>query len=127
MNLYFILDDGTLLTPELSGTLLPGVTRRALITLGAEMGLNPVERRVSVEEITEGITSGRVTEVFACGTAAVITPVGALKSEEGIWIPGSGDSGEKTLQLRETLLEIQHGVRPDTHGWMKQLVPAPSA
>ena len=66
-----------------------------------------------------------MTEVFACGTAAVITPVGALKSEDGLWIPGDGEPGEMTMKLREGLLDIQHGVVPDTHGWMRQLVAAP--
>ena len=124
MNLYFVMVDGTLLTPQLTGTLLPGVTRAALLTLGAEMGLKPVEGQIDVTELTDGISSGRVKEVFACGTAAVITPVGAVKSADGIWVPGNGDSGEVTMKLRETLLEIQHGLRPDTHGWMKRIVPA---
>ena len=124
MNLCFVMADGTLVTPQLTGTLLPGVTRSALLTLASELGLRTEERLVDVEEVTSGIVSGDITEVFACGTAAVITPVGAVKSADGIWIPGTGDSGEVTMQLREALLEIQHGLRPDTHGWMKQIVPA---
>lgn len=121
MNLYFGYADGTLVTPSLTGTLLPGVTRDALLTLGAEAGLTPVERRITVEEVTSGVTSGEITEIFACGTAAVITPVGSLKSANGLWVVGDGEPGTHTTALRQTLLDIQHGLTPDTHGWLTRI------
>lgn len=121
MNLYFVYADGTLVTPELTGTLLPGVTRDALLTLGAESGLTPVERRISVDEVTEAVTAGTITEIFACGTAAVITPVGSLKSATGEWVVADGAPGAHTTSLRQNLLDIQHGLAADTHGWMHRI------
>ncbi|MYY18464.1 branched chain amino acid aminotransferase, partial [Streptomyces sp. SID4912] len=65
--------------------------------------------------------NGTLTEVFACGTAAVITPVGTVKSVDGEWVQGDGTPGEVTLKLRERLLDIQRGTVEDTHGWMHPL------
>ena len=78
-----------------------------------------MERPISVDEWRSGVSSGAITEVFACGTAAVITPVGKL-----VWEGGSvGDEkmGEITLRLRNALLDIQYGGAPDKHGWMSKL------
>jgi branched-chain amino acid aminotransferase len=125
MNLYFVYgsgDDARLVTPELTGALLPGVTRDSLLTVAADLGLSASEGRVSIEEWQAGNADGSITEVFACGTAAVITPVGQVKSSDGGWTVGDGSPGTWTMRLRQHLLDIQHGRRDDVHGWMHVLV-----
>jgi branched-chain amino acid aminotransferase len=124
MNLYFVYGSGKdarIVTPALTGTLLPGVTRDSLLTLASEMGYTAEEGKVSTDEWQAGNASGAISEVFACGTAAVITPVGAVKSAHSSWTVGDGGPGEITMQLRERLLGIQTGQVPDTHGWMHRL------
>jgi branched-chain amino acid aminotransferase len=120
MNLFFVHDDGSIVTPSLSGSILEGITRDSVLTLAADLGHKVEERRVSVDEWREGVASGRVREVFACGTAAVITPVGTLKWAGGQ--VGSGDEvGEVTSSLRRRLLDIQYGRAEDEHGWMHRV------
>jgi branched-chain amino acid aminotransferase len=125
MNLYFVYGTGAgarIVTPALTGTLLPGVTRDSLLTLAAELGYGAEEGKVSTDEWHAGNDSGAISEVFACGTAAVITPVGSVKSAAASWNVGNGEPGPVTMQLREHLLGIQTGHEPDTHGWMHTLV-----
>ncbi|MBA8795474.1 branched-chain amino acid aminotransferase [Friedmanniella endophytica] len=121
MNVYLITTDGELITPELNGSILEGVTRDAILTLAAEFGLTPVERRIEIAELLEGIASGSVSEVFACGTAAVITPIGSLKTAEGQHPVGSGEAGETTTAIRARLLDVQYGRAEDVHGWMSKV------
>jgi branched-chain amino acid aminotransferase len=124
MNLFFVLgegDDAELVTPALTGTLLPGITRDSLITLAREMGHTVTERLFSVDEWREGVADGTVTETFACGTAAVITPVGEVKARTGDFTVGDGMPGPLTMKLRETLLDIQHGRVADTRGWLHRV------
>jgi branched-chain amino acid aminotransferase len=124
MNLYFVYGSGPgarIVTPSLSGALLPGVTRDSLLTVARELGYVAEEGKVSTDEWREGNASGALTEVFACGTAAVITPVGSVKSAHAEWTVGDGGAGPITMQLRERLLAIQTGELPDTHGWMHRL------
>ena len=122
MNLYFVHRDGRIVTPELTGTILEGVTRSSILTLAKEQGLDVEERRVNIDEWRSGVASGEISEVFACGTAAVITPVGRL-----VWDGGSVDSptgsgtGEVTGRLRQALVDLQYGRTPDTHGWLRRL------
>jgi branched-chain amino acid aminotransferase len=122
MNLYFVQDDGSIATPELSGSILEGVTRDSLLTLADDLGHKVEERRISIDDWREGVSSGRITEVFACGTAAVITPVGLLKWRGGELAMGDGAPGPVTTELRTALLDIQHGRAEDTYGWMHQVV-----
>ncbi len=125
MNLFFVLgegDDAELVTPELTGTLLPGITRASLITLARELGHQVTERQFSVEEWRAGVADGTVTETFACGTAAVITPVGHVKARTGDFTVGGGVPGPLTMRLRAHLLDIQHGRVPDTHGWLHRVL-----
>lgn len=123
MNLFFIMGDGQLVTPELSGSILEGITRSSILELAKELGLEPVERRVSVQEWKDGAASGEIREIFACGTAAVVTPVGELRWEGGSADHRRGvDYGEVTRTIRERLLDIQYGRVEDTHGWMTRLV-----
>jgi branched-chain amino acid aminotransferase len=121
MNLYFVHDDGTIVTPELSGTILEGITRSSIIELCGKLGHQVQERRFSVEEWREGVASGRITEVFACGTAAVVTPVGTLKWRGG-QVGNAEDTGALTLQIRQALVDIQYGRAEDTFGWMHRVV-----
>ena len=126
MNLFFLYRDGRLVTPELNGSILPGVTRRSILELAPELGLQPQERRIAIQEWKDGAASGEITEIFACGTAAVINPVGELRWEGGSCDhrpAGAGeDYGEVTHRLRAMLLDLQYGRVPDTRGWLTRLV-----
>lgn len=126
MNLFFVYGkgkDARVVTPRLTGTLLPGVTRDSLLTLAAELGYQVGEVKITVDEWREGCASGEITESFACGTAAVITPVGSVDSKNsGTWTIGDGQPGEITMKLREALVNIQTGRAEDTHNWMHRLV-----
>jgi branched-chain amino acid aminotransferase len=122
MNMYFVFADGRLVTPALTGTLLPGVTRDSILTLGKDLGLEVEERRISTEEWERGAADGTVTEVFACGTAAVVTPVGQVKHAGGSFEVADGQPGAVTMKVRESLLGIQQGTAPDPHGWMQRVV-----
>ncbi|WP_116051078.1 branched-chain amino acid aminotransferase [Amycolatopsis palatopharyngis] len=124
MNLFFVFGSGPdarVVTPELTGSLLPGVTRDTLLKLAADFGHSVEERRISTEEWEKAATSGELTEVFACGTAAVITPVGSVKHAGGGFTIGGNEPGELTLKLRAELTGIQEGTRPDPHDWMQPL------
>ncbi|MEU5695713.1 branched-chain amino acid aminotransferase [Actinosynnema sp. NPDC020468] len=124
MNLFFVLGSGSdarVVTPELSGALLPGITRNSLLRLAQDFGHAVEERRFSTEEWEKKAESGELTEVFACGTAAVITPVGHVKHAGGAFSVSGGATGEVTLKLRDRLTSIQRGTVEDTHGWMTPL------
>ena len=124
MNVFFVMKDGTLVTPELTGTILPGITRMSVLELAHEFDLTPVERKVEIAEWKDGVASGEILEVFACGTAAIITPIGELRWAGGGSAPSTaGESGgEVTRGLRERLLSMQQGRSEDTYGWMTRLV-----
>jgi branched-chain amino acid aminotransferase len=125
MNLCFVYGSGPsarLVTPALTGTLLPGVTRLSLLDVARDLGYEAEEGRISTEDWQRGNESGEITEVFACGTAAVITPVGEVRSAQANWTVGDGKPGPISMQLRERLLALQLGEIPDTHGWMQKLV-----
>jgi branched-chain amino acid aminotransferase len=127
MNLYFVYGSGPsarIVTPALTGTLLPGITRDSLLSVAQDLGYASEEGKISTEDWQAGNESGALTEVFACGTAAVITPVGAVKGAHASWTVGDGTPGPVTMRLRETLLDLQTGQSPDPHGWMHQLVSA---
>jgi len=121
MNLFFVHDDGTLVTPELTGTILPGVTRDSVLVLAAELGLKVDERRVSVDEWRDGVASGQIVEVFACGTAAVITPIGALRWEGGEVSSGGNAAGDVATSIRRRLLDLQYGRVEDAYGWLRRV------
>ncbi|MDI6910313.1 branched-chain amino acid aminotransferase [Nocardioides sp.] len=119
MNLYFVHDDGTIVTPE-TGTILEGITRSSIIELAGKLGHQVEERRFSIDEWRDGVRSGRIVEIFACGTAAVVTPVGALKWDGGeVPAPASTDL---TMRVRQALVDIQYGRAEDTFGWMHRIV-----
>jgi len=125
MNLYFIKGSGkdaTIMTPKLTGTLLPGITRDCILTLAKDLGYKTEESMISIDQWRDGVKSGEITEIFACGTAAVISAVGAAKSAQGTWQTGDGKPGVITNELRAALLAIQHGTAADKHGWNKRVV-----
>jgi branched-chain amino acid aminotransferase len=120
MNLFFVHGD-RLVTPNLTGTLLPGITRDSLLALAPSLGLEASEGRISVEDWRDGCESGEITEVFACGTAAVITPVGRVRGVASEWVIGDGTPGPVTMRLREELIGLQYGHRPDPLGWIHKV------
>ncbi|HET9422145.1 MAG TPA: branched-chain amino acid aminotransferase [Nocardioides sp.] len=118
MNMYYVFDDGRIVTPE-TGTILEGITRASIIELAGKLGHQVEERKFSIDEWREGIASGKIREIFACGTAAVVTPVGALRSANGdVAAPPSTDL---TMRIRQALVDIQYGRAEDTFGWMHQV------
>ena len=120
MNLYFIKGSGkdaTVFTPKLTGTLLAGITRDSILTVARDLGYKVEEGMISIDQWRDGIASGEITEILACGTAAVVSPVGAAKSAQGTWTTGNGEPGPITMEIRNHLLGIQHGTIADKHGW----------
>ncbi len=118
MNLYYVFDDGRIVTPE-TGTILEGITRASIIELAGKLGHHVEERKFSIAEWRDGVRSGAITEIFACGTAAVVTPVGTLKWDGGeAPAPASKDL---TMRIREALVDVQFGRSDDTFGWMHRV------
>jgi branched-chain amino acid aminotransferase len=120
MNIFFVLNKGrkkTLLTPKASGSLLKGVTRDTLLTLASDAGYDTEEGRITFDQWKAGCSDGSIAEAFACGTAAVITPIGEVMSDRGGFKVADGSTGEVTGSLRRALLDIQHGRSEDHHGW----------
>ena len=122
MNLFFVKSDGSIVTPPLSGTILPGITRDSLIALAREEGLTVREERYSLDQWRAEAASGDLIESFACGTAAVVTPVGKVADANGEFLIGSGGPGQLTQKLRQRLVSIQRGDATDTHGWVHRLI-----
>jgi branched-chain amino acid aminotransferase len=119
MNIFFVFEDGSLQTPPLDGTILHGVTRDSLIRLARDAGRTVREEDYSIEQWREDAESGRLTEAFACGTAAVVTPIGRVKGRDGEFTIGGGGAGPVTLGLRSALVDIQRGAAPDPYGWIE--------
>jgi branched-chain amino acid aminotransferase len=122
MNVVFVLDDGSLVTPPLTGTILPGITRDSVLKLAQRAGRHIEERPVSIDEWREGAASGRIREAFACGTAAVITPIGTVKSPDFEFTVADGGSGAVTMGLRKELVDIQRGRASDPFGWVHRVL-----
>jgi branched-chain amino acid aminotransferase len=124
MNLFFVYggeDSPRIVTPALTGTLLPGITRDSLLRLAPDLGITAEEGKISTDQWQSRCASGELTEVFACGTAAVVTPVGTVKSPSAQWLIGDGTPGPVTLRLREELMGIQFGHKPDPFGWIHKI------
>jgi len=124
MNLFFVMDDGRLITPPLGGTILPGITRDSVMTLARQEGLSVIEEPYSMDQWEADAASGKLVETFACGTAAVVTAVGTVRSSEGEFTIGGGGPGQLTEKLKRRLVDIQRGIAPDDHGWVKRLFEA---
>ncbi len=121
MNIFFVFDDGSIQTPPLTGTILPGITRDSLLTLAREEGLAVREEPYAIDQWQADAQSGRLTEAFACGTAAVVTPIGNVTGANGKFTMGAGGSGQMTNRLKARLVNIQRGLASDTYGWVKRL------
>lgn len=123
MNIFFVFGDGSISTPPLTGTILPGITRASILTLAREKGLTVREEPYAVDQWLEDATSGRLTETFACGTAAAISPIGAVRSRTGEIRIGKGDgAGPVAASLKEALVGVQRGRVPDTRGWVHRVL-----
>ena len=121
MNIFFVFDDGTLVTPPLTGTILPGITRDSILALAADMGLTVREEPYAIDQCRADAASGRLREAFACGTAAVVAPIGEMKMKSGGFVIGSGGPGQTSVRMRAALTDIQWGKAPDPHGWLDRL------
>ena len=121
MNLFFVFKDGHVATPALDGTILHGITRDSVIQLIKDRGIEVQERKITLDEMRDGINSGEIVEVFACGTAAVITPVGQFASKNETIGSADAEPGALTVSLREELTGIQYGTVEDRHGWLYKL------
>lgn len=122
MNFFAVIDN-ELHTPQLNDSILEGITRKSIITLALDMGLKVVERKIEIDELIKDIKSGRCTEAFACGTAAIIAPIDYLAEESGERYPLKDHEGKIALQLREELLSIQEGRKPDRYKWVVPVEP----
>jgi len=118
MNICFLYE-GKVVTSPLKGTILDGITRRSILALVKELGLEIVERALTVDEILDGAENGRLTEAFGTGTAAVVSPVGQFTFRDRTVTLDGGKAGQLTLKLYETLTGIQYGRLPDPHGWVE--------
>jgi branched-chain amino acid aminotransferase len=121
MNIFFVFDDGSLQTPPLSDTILHGVTRDCVIALAREEGWTVREEPYAIDQWRADAESGRLTESFACGTAAVIAPIGKVSAPDFGFQIGAGGPGQLTQKLRQRLVAIQRGAAPDPHGWVMRL------
>jgi branched-chain amino acid aminotransferase len=122
MNIFFVYADGTLVTPELTGTILPGITRDSVITLAQHQGRTVVERPVSFDEWRRDAQNGALREVFACGTAAVLTPIGQVRWSGGELTIADGGPGQITMDLRQQLVDIPRGRAADPFGWVHRVL-----
>jgi branched-chain amino acid aminotransferase len=121
MNVFFVFDDGSMLTPPLHGTILPGITRDSILTLARAAGQRVEERKYSIDEWRADAASGRLREAFACGTAAVISAIGEVRSSEGHFKINGGIMGETTQLLRAQLVAIQRGAAEAPAGWVRRV------
>jgi len=121
MNMYFVYADGRVVTPEI-GTILEGITRASIIELAGKLGHPVEERKISIDEWREGVASGDIVEIFACGTAAVVTPVGSLRWDGGETPAPTTEAGPLTSKIRQALVDVQFGRADDTFGWMHRVV-----
>ncbi len=121
MNVFFVFEDGSMSTPPLGGTILPGITRNSLLTLARDKGIAVREERYSIQQWKADAASGKLREAFACGTAAVLTPIGTVRSKDGEFRIGNGGPGTHTEALKAALVGIQRGRAADTHGWIHRV------
>jgi branched-chain amino acid aminotransferase len=120
MNVVLVYKDGRVVTPQ-SESILEGITRDSILKLAEDRGHTVERRQVSIDEWREGAASGDIVEVFACGTAAVVTPIAQLKAADFTIGDADAQPGELTMSLRQELTDIQYGRVPDKHGWMHRL------
>ena len=122
MNVFFVMNDGTIVTPPLGGTILPGITRASVIVLAEEKGLKVEQRPYSFAEWQADAASGKLVEAFACGTAAVLAGIGLVRHAGGEFKVGDGETGKLTTELRNELVGLQKGVTNDERGWTRRIM-----
>jgi len=120
MNIFFVIDD-ELVTPMLTGSILPGITRDSVIALAKSWGMKCTERKISINEVVESSKDGKLQEIFGSGTAAVISPVGELKYEDKVLIIGNGSVGPVANKMFNAITDIQYGKIKDTMNWTMSL------
>ena len=120
MNVMFKIN-GEIVTPALTGSILPGITRKSCIEVLRDMGYEVEERLLSVDELVDAMKTGRLEEAWGCGTAAVVSPIGKLMYEDVEYVINNNDIGPVTASLYDTLTGIQWGTKPDTYGWVYAL------
>ncbi len=118
MNIFFVIGD-ELITPMLSGSILPGITRDSVLELGKSWGMTVSERKISIDEVMAAHTSGQLKEIFGSGTAAVISPVGELKYEDTVITVGDGRVGPMAHKFFQSIQDIQYGTIEDPSGWVE--------
>jgi branched-chain amino acid aminotransferase len=121
MNIFFVFDDGSMLTPPL-GTILPGITRDSIIALARDAGTPVREEPYTIDQWRADAASGKLKEAFACGTAAVISPIGKVRSASGDFAVNDGVAGPVAMSLRKKLVDIQYGRTPDPHEWVRKVL-----
>ncbi|HIE82514.1 MAG TPA: hypothetical protein EYQ00_01100 [Dehalococcoidia bacterium] len=112
-----MLNEREIVTPSLTGAILHGVTRRSLLDLAPQLGYSITERRISIDEVIEGLASGVVTEIFGIGTGAVIAPIGQLSYKDKAIVIKDGNPGPVATRLYTELTQLQRGQIEDTNGW----------
>jgi len=118
MNIFFLLDE-ELVTPNLTGSILPGITRYSVITLAKKWGMTVSERKISIDEVFKAHENGKLIEVFGSGTAAVISPVGEIRFGDKVISIGDGTPGKTAMKFYNALTDIQYGKAQDTENWIE--------
>ena len=121
MNVFFVMNDGYIITPPLTGTILPGITRTSIIDIARDMGMQVKEGPYSLDQWRDDAKSGRLREAFACGTAAVVAGIGEVVTPNGSFRFGEGVTGPVSQQLKARLIGIQRGTVQDTRGWVRSV------
>ena len=121
MNIFFVFEDGSMSTPPLSGTILPGITRSSLLALARDKGITVREERYGIDQWKADAKSGKLREAFACGTAAVVTPIGTVRAPDGEFRIGNGGPGLRTEELKKVLVDIQRCRATDPHNWIHKV------
>jgi branched-chain amino acid aminotransferase len=121
MNVFFVFKDGSIQTPPLGGTILPGITRDSLIKLAKDEGLTIHEKPYAIDQWKADAESGHLIEAFACGTAAVVTPIGKVSSPDFSFQIGAGGPGQTTDRIKQKLVNIQRGTAKDPYGWVHKM------
>jgi branched-chain amino acid aminotransferase len=121
MNIFFVFEDGSMSTPPLGGTILPGITRSSLLALARDKGIKVREERYGIDQWKADAKSGKLREAFACGTAAVVTPIGTVRAPDGEFRIGNGGPGIRTEELKKSLVDIQRCRAADPHKWIHKV------
>ena len=117
MNIFFVIDD-EVATPELNGSILPGITRDSVLALGRKWGIKTSERRIAIQEVLEAAQSGALTEIFGTGTAAVISPVGEIRYGDRKVVVGGNKVGPVAQKFYTAITDLQYGKQTDEMGWI---------